>query len=81
MALYPVKHIETGETKVIDVSVHEIMDWYKDNPEWKRDWSQGCASAANEGEWKHKLVNKNPGWKHILDRVKQAPGATARDLY
>lgn len=81
MALFPIKHVETGETKVIDVSVHDIMEWYEANPGWQRDWSQGCASSAEDGEWKSKLANKNPGWKQILDRVKQAPGATARDLY
>lgn len=81
MAIYPVKNIETGETKVVEVSIHEIMDWYDANPLWKRDWSQGCASPAQEGEWKTKLANKNPGWRTILDRVKAAPKSTAKDLY
>lgn len=81
MALYPVIHKETGETKVIDISVHDIMEWYETNPDWKRDWAQGCASPAGEGEWKSKLVNKNPGWKTVLDRVKKAPGSRAQDLY
>ena len=35
MAKYDVVHVETGETKVVDVSVHEIMQWYEDNPEWR----------------------------------------------
>ena len=43
MAKYDVVHKETGETKVINVSVHDIQQWYQDNPEWVRDWSQGCA--------------------------------------
>ena len=81
LALYPIINTETGEKKIIDISVHEIMNWYENNPQWKRDWSQGCASPANEGEWKHKLVNKHAPWKEVLDRVKKAPGSTARDLY
>lgn len=81
MAIFPVVHTETGEKKEIDISVHKIMEWYNDNPEWTRDWSAGCASAANEGEWKSKLANRNPGWKTVLDRVKKAPGSRAKDLY
>ena len=81
MALYPVINSETGETKDLHLSIHEIDQWYKDNPEWKRDWSQGCASPAGEGEWKSKLVNKHSGWKTVLDKVKNAPGSNAKDLY
>jgi len=83
MAVYDVINTETGETKQIDVSVHDIEQWYLDNPEWKRDWSQGCASGIGEfsGEWKSKLANKNPGWKTILDKVKNTPKSQAKDLY
>lgn len=82
MALYDVKHTETGETKVISVPVDEIQQWYIDNPEWQRDWSQGCASGVEEvGSWKTKLANNHSGWKHILDKVKTAPKSQAKDLY
>jgi len=81
MALYDVIHKETGETKVVECSVHDIQQWYEENPDWKRDWSQGCAMAADVGEWKTKLVNKNPGWKTILDKVKNTPKSQAKDLY
>ena len=62
MAKYDVVHKETGETKVIDVSVHDIQQWYQDNPEWVRDWSQGCAGNLGEfgGEWKSKLATTTP---------------------
>ena len=83
MAQYDVVNKDTGEKKVIDVSVHDITQWYIDNPEWVRDWSEGCATSLGEfgGEWKSKLVNKNPGWKHILDKVKNTPKSQAKDLY
>ena len=83
MALYDVIHKDTGETKQIRVSVHEIDQWYADNPDWKRDWSQGCAMGIGEfaGEWKSKLVNKHSGWKQVLDKVKSAPKSKAKDLY
>ena len=41
MAIYPIINKETGEQKVIEMSVHDITQWYNDNPEWQRDWSQG----------------------------------------
>ena len=65
------------------MSVHEIQQWYADNPEWQRDWSEGCAGNLGEfgGEWKSKLANKHSGWKHILDKVKNTPKSQAKDLY
>jgi hypothetical protein len=84
MAIYPVVHKETGETKVVQMSVTEIDQWYKDNPDWHRDWSEGCAGPIGDfalGEWKSRVANKNPGWKSILDKVKNTPKSQARDLY
>ena len=83
MARYNVIKPETGETQVVECSVHDIMDWYEANPGWERDWSHGGASVAREGvgEWKDKLVNSKPGWKQVLDNVKKAPGNNVKDLY
>jgi hypothetical protein len=75
---YAVVHKETGEKKVVSCSIHEIMDWYKDNPGWERDWSEGCASLGEVGDWKTKNVIKNPGWKDVLDQVRSVPGNTLR---
>ena len=81
MALYDVIHKETGETKQVQCSVHDITQWYEDNPEWQRDWSHGCASSAEVGEWKDKMMKQRPGWKEVLDRVKEAPGSKSKNLY
>ena len=80
MAIYPVIHVETGEKKVVEMSVNDIMQWYKDNPEWKRDWSEGCATPGEVGDWKNKLVSKNPGWNEVLDRASKAPGSTVKKI-
>jgi len=80
MAIYPIIHKETGETKVVEMSVHEITQWYKNNPEWSRDWSEGCASAADVGEWKDKLIQKHPGWNEVLDRASKAPGSKVKKI-
>ena len=85
MATYPVKHKETGETKEVQMSISEWDQWKEDNPDWSRDWSEvgfgGVVSDTGLGEWKSRLANKNPGWKHVLDKVKKIPGNNLRDLY
>ena len=83
MSTYPVKNTVTGEQKEVSMSVHEWDQWKEDNPEWIRDWSDPstCPSPGEVGEWKDKLINKNPGWKTVLDRVKNAPKSRAQNLY
>jgi hypothetical protein len=80
MAIYPIIHKETGETKVIEMSINHIMQWYKDNPEWQRDWSQGCATPGEVGEWKNKLIQKNPGWNDVLGRASKMPGSNVKKI-
>lgn len=78
LAIYPIVNKETGEKKVIEMSVHDITQWYQDNPEWQRDWSQGCASPGEVGEWKDRLVNKNPGWGEVLKKANKAGGSKSQ---
>jgi hypothetical protein len=80
MAIYPIIHKETGEKKVIEMSVHDIQQWYVDNPEWQRDWSEGCASAAEIGEWKDKLIKSKPGWNEVLERASKAPKSNVKKI-
>jgi hypothetical protein len=80
MAIYPIIHVETGEKKVIEMSVHDIQQWYKDNSEWKRDWSEGCASAGEIGEWKDRLVQKHPGWNEVLEKASKAPKSRVKKI-
>jgi hypothetical protein len=80
MAIYPVYNPETGEKKVIEMSVHDIMDWYENNKPWSRDWSQGCASPGEVGEWRDKLIARNPGWNEVLEKASKAPKSTVKKL-
>ena len=81
MATYHVIKPETGETQIVECSVHDIMDWYEANPGWERDWSHGGAMVTSEvGEWKEKLANKKPGWNDILGAAAQAPGSRVKKL-
>ena len=85
MAFYNVINTETGETKVVERPMtgdDTITEWYAENPGWERDWSHGAASIGEVGDWKTKNVNKNPGWKDVLDAVKKVPGNNvSKNLY
>ena len=82
MATYPVINDETGEQKEIKLSVHDWPQWCKDNPDWKWDWSDPstCPQPGEVGEWRDKLVNKNPGWNDVLAKAAKAPGSTVKKI-
>ena len=67
MPVYPVVNLETGETKELNMTIANYEQWRKDNPEWDKDWSQGCASPGEVGDWQNKLVSRNPeiGRAHV----------------
>jgi len=62
------------------MSVKDYEQWRKDNPNWDKDWSQGCASVGEVGEWKDKLISRNPGWNDVLHKASKAPGSTVKKL-
>lgn len=80
MPTYPVINLETGETQELIMSVKDYEQWRKDNPNWDKDWSQGCASVGEVGEWKDKLISRNPGWNDVLHKASKAPGSTVKKL-
>ena len=51
MPTYPVINKENKETKVLVMTMKEYDQWRKDNPDWDRDWSQGCAGQSTEFKW------------------------------
>jgi hypothetical protein len=78
MAIYPIINKETGETKVIEMSVHDIASWYAKNPKWTRNWAEGSAGFVETGEWKDKLIKKNPGWNEVLQKVNKSAGTKSQ---
>ena len=82
MATYPVVHKETGEQKEVAMSITEWAQWCEDYPDWKRDWSDPstCPMATEVGDWRNKLVAKNPGWNEVLDKASKAPGSTVKKI-
>ena len=75
MPTYPVINKETGEKKELSMSMIKYDEWRKENPDWDKDWSEGCAGIGEVGEWKDKLITKNPGWKDVLDKASKSPGS------
>jgi hypothetical protein len=80
LAIYPIYNPETGEKQVVEMSVNDIMGWYENNKPWIRDWSQGCATPGEVGDWQNKLTSKHPGWNEILKKAGSVPGSNVKPL-
>ena len=82
MATYPVINTETGETKEVKMSIHEWDKWKEENPNWVRDFSDPstCPGVGEVGEWKDKLIARNPGWNDVLDKASKAPGSRVKKI-
>ena len=80
MATYPVVNQKTGEQKEVAMSIHDWDQGKEDNPDWERYFTpENCPALGVEvGEWRDKLVNKNPGWGEVLKKSEKAGGISAR---
>ena len=80
MPTYPVKNLKTGEEKELHMTMTEYDEWRKENPDWDKDWSKGCAAAQEVGDWQNKLISKNPGWNDVLKKAASVPGSNVKTL-
>jgi hypothetical protein len=80
MPTYPVINKETGEKKQLSMSMIKYDEWRKDNPDWDKDWSEGCAGIGEVGEWRDKLITRNPGWNDVLHKASKSPGSTVKKI-
>ena len=78
MPIYPIIHKETGEQKEVSMSIAEWEEFTEENPLWIRDWSQGCASLGEIGEWKDRLQKSHPSWNEVLKKSKKAGGMNSK---
>lgn len=83
MPTYPVRNLETGEEKELKMTMAEYCQWKEENPEWDKDWSKGIGGGGVEavGEWKTRLANKHPGWRHVLDKAAKLAPHNKSQLY
>ena len=66
MPTYPVKNLKTGEEKELSMTMAAYDEWRKENPDWDKDWSKGCAGAGEVGEWRDKMTKTHPGWTDVM---------------
>ena len=78
MPTYPVINLKTKEKKELSMSMLAYDEWKKDNPDWDKDWSEGCIGEV--GDWQNKLIQKNPGWNDVLRKAGKAPGAVVKPI-
>tara|TARA_R100001460_G_scaffold37509_1_gene71864 strand:+ start:183 stop:434 length:252 start_codon:yes stop_codon:yes gene_type:complete len=76
MPTYPVINLKTKETKELSMSMKAYDEWKKENPDWDKDWSQGCASTQEMFRWTGEAASS--GWNEVLDRASKQPGANVR---
>ena len=74
MPTYPVKNKVTGEEKELSMTMAAYDEWRKENPDWDKDWSKGCAGAGEVGDWRDKMSKTHPGWKDVMGQVKKHQG-------
>ena len=75
MPTYPVINQKTGEKKELSMTMIEYSSWRDENPEWDKDWNEGCAGLGEVGEWRDKLITRNPGWNDVLHKASKSPGS------
>ena len=82
MATYPVYNKNTGEQKEVVLSVHDWVQWKKDNPEWDRDLSDPstCPSSGEVGEVYDRLKKSHPGWNDVLTKASKVPGSAVKPI-
>ena len=81
MATYPIVNNTTGEQKEVKMSVH-AWDRCSDNPDWSRDYSDPSTmpGVGEVGEWRDKLIAKNPGWNTVLENASKVRGSKGRKI-
>lgn len=76
MPVYPVRNLKTEETQTLSMTVAAYDQWRKDNPDWDKDWSAGCASAVSgTGDVYSKT---DGGWNEVLHKVSKTPGSKVK---
>ena len=80
MPLYPVKNLKTGEEKELSMSIADYDQWRKDNLDWDKDWSKGCAASQEVGDWRNKLTSKHPSWNEVSSKASKMPGSIVKKL-
>jgi hypothetical protein len=75
MPTYPVINKKTGETQELHLTMRQYDQWRLTNPDWDKDWSQGCAGVGEVGDWRNKMNKTHPGWSEHMKKMAKMPGS------
>jgi hypothetical protein len=79
MPTYRFENTETGEIFEKWMLMAEKEPYLKENPHLK-PLIPTQMNVGEVGEWRNKLVSKNPGWNDVLEKASKAPGSTVKKL-
>ena len=65
MPQYDVKHLKTGETKQLNLTISAYEQWKEDNPEWDKDWSAGTGGVT------YGTPKMEDGFKEVMSKVQE----------
>ena len=77
MPTYPLINLKTKEKKELSMTMAAYDEW-RSNPEnadWDKDWQAGVAGVGEVGEWRDKLITKNPSWNEVLGQASKVAGS------
>ena len=63
MPTYPVINLKTGETQELHMSMSKYTEWRKDNPDWDKDWMEGCGGVT------YGKPKQDQGFKEVMQKV------------
>ena len=77
MPTYPVINQKTKEKKELSMTMKEYDEWRNDpeNSGWDKDWQAGVAGLGEVGEWRDKLITRNPSWNDVLGQASKVAGS------
>tara|TARA_B100000287_G_scaffold114768_1_gene106864 strand:- start:2595 stop:2849 length:255 start_codon:yes stop_codon:yes gene_type:complete len=77
MPTYPVINQKTKEKKELSMTMKEYDEWRNDpeNSDWDKDWQAGVAGLGEVGEWRDKLITRNPSWNDVLGQASKVAGS------
>ena len=79
MPTYRFENIETGEIFEKWMYMAEKDPYLKENPNFK-PLIPTQMNVGEAGEWKDKLVKKNPGWNDVLLKASKAPKSNVKPI-
>ena len=79
MPTYRFENIETGEIFEKWMLMDEKDPYLKENPNLK-PLIPTQMNVGEVGEWKDKLVARNPGWNDVLGKAATAPGSRVKKI-